>query len=340
MKPGKLPPAILSGKVLSHLGSMRSEVLVHASFGEDATAIDFGDWVCVLSTDPITAATADAAWLAVHVSCNDVAAMGAEPIGVLLTFIIPERYSEDSIESLMKDASRAAGELRIEILGGHTEITPGISEPICTTTAVGKARKDELVTSCGAKPGQAIIMTKKAAIEGTAILARDYGWILSPLDSGVLERARRFFDYVSVVPEGLIAARTGASAMHDVTEGGVLAALFELAEASGVGMEIDAERIPIAPETQAICHLLGIDPLKLISSGSLLIATQDDQRLLDQLSRNGIEATVIGKTIESGRYLKYRDRVFELTYPESDELWRIIEANPLSRNDRNLTEES
>lgn len=338
MRPGKLLPAVLRDKVLSYLGSMRPEVLVHASLGEDAAVIDFGDWVCVLSTDPITAASNEAAWLSVHVSCNDIAAMGAEPVGVLLSFIIPERCSTEDIEGLMKDASRAASELGIEILGGHTEITPGIPYPVCTTTAVGKTSKDRLVTSSGARAGESIIMTKEAGIEGTAILARDYRRLLGSLDPQIVERARRFFDRVSAVRDGLIAARVGVSAMHDVTEGGVFAALFELAEASKVGILVEVERIPVAPETRTISHLLGIDPLRLISSGSMLIVTPNPDLVIDELSKNGIRASLIGRTTEHGRYLQYPSGLVELIYPEIDELWKIIERKPMFHQDTSLTD--
>jgi hydrogenase maturation factor len=329
LRTGKLAPEVLQRLVLSDLGVRRPDVLVHARLGEDSSVIDFGDWVCVLSTDPITGAAANAGWLAVHVSCNDVAANGAEPVGVLPTLLVPESASEADIARTMQEINTAARELGVEVLGGHTEITPHLSSLIISLTAVGKAPKSAYVTSGGARPGHDIVMSKTAGLEGTSILASDFTAQLAPhFDEDGLSAAQALNRQISVVKEGLLAARHGASALHDTTEGGVLGALYEMAEASEVGLEIWADRIPVLAETQIVCQVFGADPLRLISSGTMLMAAPDGPSLVAALAREGVQATVIGRALEAsaGRWLDWDDgRREPLTPPERDELWRVIE---------------
>ncbi|MHB1133265.1 MAG: AIR synthase family protein [Chloroflexota bacterium] len=329
LRTGKLAPEVLQRLVLSDLGVTRPEVLVHARLGEDSSVIDFGDWVCVLSTDPITGAAANAGWLAVHVSCNDVAANGAEPVGVMPTLLVPQTGSEDDIARTMREINTAARELGVEVLGGHTEVTPNLSSLIISLTAVGKAPKSAYVTSAGARPGQDVVMSKWAGLEGTSILAHDFVAHLSGhLNPSGLAAAQDLIRQISVVKEGLLAARHGASALHDATEGGVLGALFEMAEASEVGLEIWADRIPVLTETQIICQIFGADPLRLISSGTMLMASPDGNALVALLVREGVQATVIGRTqgLAGGRWLEWDDgRREPLAPPERDELWRVIE---------------
>jgi hydrogenase maturation factor len=329
METGKLSPADLERIVFPYLGVRRPEVLVRAAVGEDSAIIDFGDWVCVLSTDPITGATRHAGWLAVHVSCNDVASNGAEPIGVLVTILLPESAHEEDLRGVMEDAHRAAGELGIEVLGGHTEVTPGLVSTIISSTAVGRAPKGRYVVSSGAKAGDYLVLTKGAALEGTAILAADFEDRLRRLlEADILERAQSFRREISVVPEGLAAAALGATAMHDVTEGGVLGAVHEMVSAAGLGVELQADDVPIREETRVLCQLFHADPLKLISSGSLLIACPDGERMVQGLADKGIPAAVIGRVLPagSGRWVIRQGRKSELEASYRDELWRILDT--------------
>lgn len=329
LRTGKLPPQVLQTLVLSDLGAKRPDVLVHAALGEDSSVIDFGDCVCVVSTDPITGAVANAGWLSVQISCNDVAANGAEPVGVLPTLLLPESTTEAEIRRTMAEISTAAAELGVEVLGGHTEITPGLPNLIISLTAIGRAPKTGYVTSAGARPGDVILMSKWAGMEGTSILANDLpDRLAAHLDPAALARARHLVKRISVVKEGLLAARNGATALHDATEGGVLGALFELAEASGIGLEVWPDTIPVLPETTAICRAFKADPLRLISSGTMLIASRKGSELADLLRREGIEATVIGAATEpeAGRWLVRADGSREPLFPpDRDELWRILE---------------
>jgi hydrogenase expression/formation protein HypE len=326
MKTGKLEPAALGRLVLGRLGVRRDDVAVHAGLGEDAAAVAFGDEVCVLSSDPITGAGAAAGWYAVHVACNDVAAMGARPVGVLATLLFPEAAAEDDIRRVMDDVHRASLDLGIEVLGGHTEVTPGLAAPIVAMTAVGRARRDRLVSSAGARPGDALVLTKAAALEGTAILATDLeDELRGRLDAETIARAQALSERLSVVPEGVLAAERGATALHDPTEGGLLGALWELAEASGTGYVVNAGSVPILEETRRVCAAIGADPLRLISSGALLIACPDAERMIAGLGERGIPAALIGRVTERERVLLGNGERRPVGPVLRDELWRILD---------------
>lgn len=328
MRPGKLPADWLKRHAFSHLGLRRAEVLVHAGIGEDCAVIAFGDEVCVLTSDPITGAAQRIGWYAVHVGCNDLAACGARPVGVLVTLLGSERESEESLAAVMADVHAAAVELGIEVLGGHTEVTPNLPQPIVVVTALGRAPRSQYVTSAGARPGDALLLTKSAGLEGTAILATDLAPRLAGrVPADVLARARSFIARLSVVPEGLAAAAAGAHALHDATEGGVIGAVAELAAASAVGVELWAEAVPVADETRALCAALGVDPLCLISSGALLIAAEDGAALAGHLAGCSIPAATVGRVLraEAGRWLVTPAGRAPLAAPERDELWRVLE---------------
>lgn len=327
METGKLSPADLQRIIFPYLGVRRPDVLVRAAVGEDSAVIDFGDWVCVLSTDPITGAARNAGWLSVHVSCNDVASNGAEPVGVLVTILLSGQAREDGLREMMAEVHQAASELGIEVLGGHTEVTPGLAATIISTTAIGKAPKGRYVTSSGAQSGDALVLTKAAGLEGTAVLAADFEERLGgAMSAAALARAQAFRAEISVVPEGLAAARMGATAMHDATEGGVLGAVYEMVTASGLGVDLDADAVPVRPETAELCRFFHADPLKLVSSGSMLIACGDGDAMVKGLGARGIQAAVIGRVVASGRWVTSGGRRREMEISYRDELWRILET--------------
>ena len=324
MKAGKIPPELLARVVYPHLGR-RADVLIHAHSGEDCTVLDFGEFACVLTCDPITATAHHLGRLAVHVGCNDLATTGAEPIALLLTLLLPEGITLVALEAIMAEAGQTASGLGVEIAGGHTEVTQGIDRPIAVVTAVGKARKGEVISTSGARPQDAVIITKGAGIEGTAILASDLADRLeSSLGKAALARAQAFIDHLSVIPEGRVGAQNGATAMHDVTEGGVVSGVWELAEASGLGIVFRADDVPVLPETQAICHALDLDPLALIGSGALLICTPNPQAMLRALNAAGIPAAEIGLMTEKDRVILRQGRSQPLIPPPRDEIYRAL----------------
>src|SRR5579871_1984389 len=209
---GKLPPELLRGLVLGHLGARRPETLVPAALGIDAAVIAVdADWACVLTCDPITTATSGAGRLSVHVVCNDLAAMGAEPLGVLATLLFPAGTAPQTIGALMQDIDATSSALNVEVLGGHTEVAPGVSAPLVVMTGVGRAPRDQVLTAGGGRAGDALVLTKAAALEGTHVLASDLAARLQALgvDDGVLAEARAFGDELSVVPEARVAVGLG-----------------------------------------------------------------------------------------------------------------------------------
>jgi hydrogenase maturation factor len=323
MEAGKLSPEKLNQLILSRLGIHRPETRLRASLGEDSAALDFGGDLAVVSTDPITGASREAGWLAVNVSCNDVATNGAEPVAVLLTLMAPVGTEENTLATLMEGAHQAAVDLNVEIVGGHTEIVPVVTQPIFSATAIGRVRPDRLLTTAGLKPGYQLIMTKGAGLEGTAILALDHADRLTGLSPEALRRAQAFAWEISIVRDALIAARNGATAMHDATEGGVLGAVYEMAAAGKCGVTVWEDQFPVAPETRVVCDAFGIDPLRLISSGALIICCPDGLRVIEALREEDIPAALIGEVTTGGRTIIGRDGTSrELTPPESDELWR------------------
>jgi hydrogenase expression/formation protein HypE len=324
LPPGKVPPELLRQYAFGRSGAPRSEVLVGPNIGEDAAAIAVGDEAVILSSDPITGAAGNAGWLAVHVACNDIAAMGARPTGVLVTLLLPPVDAVGHLDRLTDDVDRACRDLGIAVLGGHSEVVGALSQPILSLTAVGTTPKSRIVRSTGVRPGDALIVTKAAATEGTALLATDFADELTrELGAELVARAQACWSEISVVPEGLAAAEAGATAMHDVTEGGVLGAVMELAEASGLGVRLRVEQVPIRPVTAEICSYFSVDPLALVSSGSLLIA--GPREIADKLTAQGIRATVIGDVVGDGRRLLLRGKQMPLFAPPRDELWRLLE---------------
>lgn len=324
MEIGKVPAEILKSSVYPYLGIKRDEVLVHSGLGEDCSVIDFGEYVAVLSTDPITAADKSSGYLSVIISCNDIASCGAKPIGILSTIILPENANEVVLHNIMKEINKAANKLNIEVLGGHSEVSNTVNKAIISTTAIGMAKRDEYITTKGAKPNDDVIVTKALGLEGTAIIANDYEILLKKhFTLEFVKKAQDFLNEISVIEEGLTAAKNGANAMHDITEGGILGAAYEIAEASNVGIEIYENKLPLRPETKEICKFFKIDPLKLISSGSMIITSSNGSKIVNALNKIGIPSNIVGKIKENGKYIITSKGKKEITPPERDEIYLI-----------------
>ena len=329
LKVGKLDNKLLSEAVISKIKCKRPEVLVHAGVGEDCATIDFGQYECVMSTDPITASVRDIGRLCIHISANDIASNGIEPIGIMLAVMLPVGTTEDDIKHIMGQAAEAAAECNIEIIGGHTEITRAVNRPVIVSTAVGRGLARQSASARAMKPGDAIIMTKTAGIEGTGIIARDYENELAPvLSQDEQEHAKKLLSNVSVVKEGIIAGRLGTHGMHDITEGGLLGAIWEMCNIAGQGALIDKQKIPTDPISEKICDHFGIDILRLISSGSMLIIAEPEKkdRIITEISSAGISATEIGKivSLEEGLYIMDGQTRCEIEPPRPDELFKVV----------------
>lgn len=328
MEIGKVPETVLKRAIFKQIHTKRKEVLVGASVGEDCAVMQLApDEVFVLSTDPITGTDKNMGHLAIQITANDLASSGAEPVGVLLTVLLPPSADELLIRQLMQEVESACGKLHIQVMGGHTEITAAVNQPIISVTGVGKIKKDQLVTTGGARVGDDVVVTKWIGIEGTSIIAREKEEeLLKRFSRPFVEEAKSFDRFLSVVPEAGEAVKSGVSAMHDVTEGGIYGALWELAEASGVGLEIDLKAIPVRQETVEICECFRLNPYQLISSGCMLMTSGDGRKLARDLERAGIKATLIGRCVEGkARKIINGEDIAYLERPKTDELYKIYE---------------
>ena len=326
---------VLQKRVFPFARADDPDVVLGAAFGEDVALTRVGGDLLVSHVDPIVGAIGDIGWLAVHVACNDVATTGVPPRWILLLVMVPRLEDEDLLEQIMRDASRAAGEIGVSIIGGHTGYSAGLSRPLVAVTALGTALGREPVRTGGARVGDRVLVTKGLGLEGTGILAQDFGDVAQELGLGEddLAEARRLMDSVSVVPEALALADHGATAIHDVTRGGLMETLLEIAHLSGVGIEVDGSQLPIPPVVSRFARAFQFDPLRMISSGTLAVTVppdrvEDASRALEEL---GSPFALVGRVttgagvrvLEEGRAAHYT-----VIRCEEDELARMWALYP------------
>lgn len=327
MNLGKISETVLKRSVLKQIEHRRKEVLVGPAIGEDCTVLAVAeDDVIVLSTDPITGTVQDIGTLAVHITANDIASSGAEIIGIMLSILLPEETSESGLKAMMQDIEAVCRKLNIEVIGGHTEVTKAVNQPIVTVTGIGKMKRSNIIKTAGAKPGQEIVMTKWAGLEGTAIIASaKEEELLSKYSAGFIDGAKKMIDYISVVPESEVARAVGVTSMHDVTEGGIFGALWEIGAASKVGLEVDLKKILLKQETVEICEFYNLNPYLLISSGCMLLVTDNANQMVEKLKSAGITAAVIGRITEGNdRVIINEEERRYLEPPKSDELYKVM----------------
>jgi len=312
---GKLEPEFLA-KLLGNLSIDDPRVIVGPDVGRDVTVLEWGegDSYLIAKTDPITFATDEIGHYAVAVNTNDVATSGGVPLWFLATLLLPDDQSDDAlVQMIFEQIDAASNDLGIALVGGHTEVTYDLDRPILVGFMLGEVRKDELVTSDGAQVGDRILLTKRVAVEGTSIIAREAPerLIEAEIDEDAIERAKDFLHTpgINVLQEARIAVKAGAvHAMHDPTEGGVATGLHELAIASGNGVAAVLEDIPFFPETEAFCEVLDLEPLGLIASGSLLLAVAPDDAdaIVAAVRDAGVECADIGEVVEREKGVKIR----------------------------------
>lgn len=331
---GKLPPTALAS-LLASLPSSDPQVTIGPALGEDAAAVTIGNRTIVVATDPVTFATERIGWYAVHVNANDVAVMGARPRWFSSVILLPEQAASPGlVESIMEDIGRTCAALGVTVIGGHTEVTVGLARPIVTGHMIGEVDTDRLVRKQRLAPGDTLLLAGHAAIEGTALLARELADRLAGhLDDGQMRRARDmlFRPGISVVRAALAAAAAApVHAMHDPTEGGILGGAWELAAVAHVGLELHTEHIPLLPETRAVCRALAVDPLALLASGALLIgvAPGDAAVITAALAAEGVPVCAVGKVhAESEGVVLIRNGArHALLPPDRDEAARVLGA--------------
>jgi len=327
LPPGKVPWDLVSGVVSR---TLPPEVVLGPAAGEDAALVRMGGELWAVASDPISFTARDAGRLAVTVNANDVAVRGARPSLFLSVILVsPNEATPERIGELLEQVVSACDRLGVTLIGGHTEVTPGLAHSVVVGTMLGRV-VDRAITTGGLGQGDWLGMTRWAGLEGTSILRAEFGdrltEVLGTNSLGALDRVL-CGDWLSVVPEALAAAANPAvTALHDVTEGGVGEAIFEMERAAGLRLEVAAEDIPVLDETRAICGVLGIHPLGLIGSGALLVGCRDEGRpaLEVELHRIGVPVAWIGRATEGVEGLARPVPRFE-----RDELLRAFLASDL-----------
>ena len=328
---GKLPNDLLH-EFLHQFDFHDPSILVNPGIGEDTAAVDVeSEEVLVLKSDPITFATDAIGQYAVLINANDIATSGAIPRWLLTTLLFPCGVTPSEIHKVFKELQAYCRSWQITLCGGHTEITDAVTRPVVTGMMAGTVARHKLIEKRNMAPGDQVLLTKGVSVEGTAIIAREFGDRLAELGlaDSEIERCRQFLSHISIIPEARIAAQSSAtSAMHDVTEGGLATALEELSIAGGHRIKIDWDAIPLFAETRKICRLLQIQPLGLIGSGSLLICCRANgcKSLIEAIRTSGIDITCIGEVLDSGHGISAIKKGRSVDWPqfEVDEITRLF----------------
>lgn len=295
---GKASLEDLRRYVFNRTGAEREDVKMGPKYGEDTGAVNIGEQVLVVNSDPIVYAADRIGLLGVNIASNDIAASGAEPKWLTNTIFLPDN-NEENLNMITKQISDEAERKDISIIGGHSEYVEDISRPIISMTCLGTT--DNYISTSGADPGDLIILTKGAGIEGTGIIATDFKEeIRKEVSQELINKAEDRLDDLSVL-DGSRVLRNYATSMHDPTEGGLIDGLLELANASDVELRVKRNNIIVPDETRELCSVMGVDPLKIFSSGALLatVPKEKARKALRELVNIGIDATVIGE-VESG----------------------------------------
>lgn len=318
-----------------HIHCTDPDVILGPVFGEDVALTKIQDGILVSHLDPIIGAVKNIGWLAVHVACNDIATSGAPPRWILPLVIVPHKSDEVLLGEIMQDVGRAARETGVSIIGGHSGYSASLSRPLVAVTALGTLYNQQPVRTQGAQAGDHIFVTKSIALEGSAILAYDFTRVArkNGLSEADLEEARSLNAQISIIPEAMMLGKLGASAMHDVTRGGLMETLLEIADLAQLGMQIYAERLPIYPIVERFAQAFQFDPLKMISSGTLAAAIPAEKvgAVAHSLQASNIPFADIGELIpgqgvsiiQNGQTLHYQK-----LEPDNDELARMWEIYP------------
>ena len=333
---GKFPSSLLE-RLLQKPGVTDSRVLLGPKVGEDAAVIDLGETLLGAKSDPITFATDRIGWYAVQVNANDIACTGGTPRWFLATLLVPEAFTEDQAEELYTQVLDACTAIDVTLIGGHSEVTYGIDRPIVSGTMLGEVARDGLVKTGGAQDGDSIVVTKGIAIEGTALLARERADDLRKAgvsDDTITLSAQLLNSLgISVLIDAQVACTNAQiHSMHDVTEGGLITGLREVAAASGLGLAIEEGSVPLLGPTEEVCNALDLDPMGLLASGALLITlpSSDVPSLLVALEQKGIDGWEIGMMMAPEEGLVYMSRKGEVELPQfsRDELARYFSRTP------------
>lgn len=327
MEIGKLKTDLLEKYIFNKLVSNREEVIMGGGTGLDNAVMDFGGDLIVASTDPITGASKNLGSLAINISVNDVSCQCADPVGILMTLLIPPSANLDDLKEIVDDATRTAAELNVDIVGGHTEVTDAVNKIVISTTVIGRVNKKRRPDLKTVKAGDVLAVSKYLGIEGTSIIAHEKDEIKSFLSVEEYELAISLSRDLSVLKESKLAGKYGVKHMHDITEGGLFGAVWETSKALGQGIRIFADALPLLDVTKKICDFYKINPMKLISSGSMLMVFDGEKfnNFKEEAEASGIKVTKVGVVNnEDQAVVKYEGREIILQDPDPDELYKVV----------------
>ncbi|MGQ9732649.1 MAG: AIR synthase family protein [Candidatus Zipacnadales bacterium] len=329
---GKLPPELLATLLSSPVTDPR--VILGPGIGRDVAILEFGDRALVVKSDPVTFVAEKIGWYVVNINANDIVCAGAEPRWFLATLLLPENKTPATlVESIFAQIREACSAIGVTLIGGHTEITYGLDRPVLCGQMLGEVAKEAVVLPTGMQVGDVILMTKAIAVEGTTILAREFKESL--LEAGCslqeIEEAASMLDEpgLSVVPEArALTSAVHVHALHDPTEGGLATGLWEMAEASGFGLDISSEMVNVLPICERFCQILGLNPYGLIASGTLLaaVAPEDVDTATTACERIGVSCASIGTVTEQVGVVRWLTREGWTRLPrfDQDEIARLF----------------
>lgn len=325
MKNGKISESILKRSVLKQLHTKKDNVLCKAAVGNDcAVCEDIVTSSSVVELDISNPATLSK--LAVYPAVNNIATSGARPLGIDVSFLIPTTWNEAQLRELVKEIDDKCAKCGIAVLGGHTQVTRAVKNCVISITAIGKLDGSQYASSSKVQPGMDIIMTGYAGYAGTSVIVEQKPEELrTRFAQPFLDNALKYIDYLSIQSEAAVAVKSGAVAMHDVSQGGVFGALWEMASASGVGLDINLKNIPIRQETIEISEFFGINPYKLYGGGALLIAAFDGSHIVREIQKAGGNAVIIGVATDSNdRVLIQGEERRFLEIAQTDDIYLIF----------------
>ena len=325
MRIGKISESVLKRSVLKKIQPNREETICGAGIGIDCAVLSLGDKETAVSVQTVSGLPENVCRYAIYRALNNVAASGAEPVAVMLSLMLPADTEETELKMIMDQAAKICSREKVQITGGHTEVIETVKEAVVTAVGIGERACGSSIYQGNAKPDQDIVVSKWIGLEGSVRLAREHAdRLISRYPERMIEEAEEFAKYFSVIPEAAIAASSGASAMHDASQGGIFAALWELAESTGIGLEIDLKKIPVRQETIEICEFFGLNPYELSSTGCLLITTADGTGLAAALQKEGIPAVIVGRTTAGNDRVLYNEGEKRfLEPPKADQMYNI-----------------
>ncbi len=324
---GKLSSSDLKRLIIDKINIKSDDIIVEAGLGKDCALVDIGSELLVFTMDPITASKEELGKLLVRINVNDIATSGARPLYMLATLLMPTTSDTSDIEVIMDDVVAELERFDIDLLGGHTEFTSAVNSPIGIAVLVARKEKTSLHDLSNISVGDYIVMTNTAGIEGTGIIATELSdEVEKTFGKDFLARAKAYIDKTVILEECLLASKIGVRAIHDVTEGGLLGAVWEMVHGAGLGCKLDGNNIPVSEETRELSEFYGINPLRLIGSGSMIavVSAEKIEELMKGFQENEMTLSLIGRVTESGLYLEYDDAKELITEPVSDDLYKVI----------------